>query len=156
MAWKASQAAAWQPLGSNIALSSPDLPPSTWNDASEPEMLLFVFLTVQGILICPELRHLHGWQVHCDGLRWQEGHSVWSDLLRAERFGCRARSPRSGPARSSSVDSAPLTDSVDVACGPPHGRTARRFGSARPRWIFFWPHLPDVVTFGSALPHSSN
>lgn len=38
-------------------------------------------LLVKGILFSPELWHLSRWQVHCHRLWWQEGHSVWGDLL---------------------------------------------------------------------------
>lgn len=43
--------------------------------------MFFYPSTVKGVLFRPELRHLCRRQVHCDGLRRQEGHSVRGDLL---------------------------------------------------------------------------
>lgn len=40
-------------------------------------------LAVQGVLVCAELRCLAGRQVHCDGLRGQEGHGVRGGVLSA-------------------------------------------------------------------------
>lgn len=77
--------------------------------------ILFCFSpTVQGILVCPELWHLNRWQVHCDGLWWQEGHCVWSDLLEQTWIGARS-CPTTVKTSSTTF---PHTDSMDVAYSP--------------------------------------
>lgn len=41
-------------------------------------------IPVEGVVLRPELRHLGRWQIHCDRIRWQEGHRLRGHLLRVE------------------------------------------------------------------------
>lgn len=49
------------------------------------DLLLCSSHTVKGVLLGAELWHLHRRQVHCDGLRGQEGHRLWGQLLARRR-----------------------------------------------------------------------
>lgn len=117
--------------------------------------MFFVFLSssVQGILVCPELWHLHRRQVYCDRLWWQEGHCIWSDLLEQTALD-----------RSMIM----LNNSKDFLHLPSFTQTAwmlraaprwmgRKFGSARLTWMLalLWPWMlwPLALPF---LTHTTN